>query len=761
MTDDPFERLREAHEAFDRFQELGEGIDPSEFLSSHPHLREVLDPVLDPTPDDGRERIVAGDFRIVREIGRGGMGVVYEARQLSLDRRVALKMLAHELSSSPTAVARFRREATLAAGIEHPSVAKVHGFTRDDSGHWLVMELVEGTPLDELLASLRDRRGSLTGTDIGAFVTGSTASSPRAAAAWSESYEHAIVDLVTQIADALDFAHRAGVIHRDVKPSNILVRADGTAILTDFGLARETGAAGVTLTGETAGTPAYQSPEQLDARSQELGPQTDVFSLGATLYEALTFERAFPGETMLDVQDKVRRVEPRNPSRLNPNVDRDLAAILQRALEKDPADRYPSAGALADDLRNWRLARPTAARPVPWFVRARRWCSRNRLAAGFLAVLCTATIVTAVLWWSAQRSLRLFEWLSDGVRVSELIHDYRHAPPAWPENVGALDALLVEARALVARLPEVERNVAAVASRGIAAADGAIAFERVEDRYLYAGTTESLSALANVRDHVIAGLEERRAWALDIEQRSIDEHRDEWGEAVTEIETAHGLRITPQIGLVPLRRDAHSGLWEFWHLRSGSRPEPMERGYRIDEATGIVFVLVLPGTFTMGCQADDATAPNHDESARVRERPPHRVTLERPFFLSKYEMTRGQWARLLHEGEEIAPFDAHPADPREHLDRFPIEDESYDRAIEVLRRFGLTLPTEAQWEDACRAGTTTRWSAGPSITDLDGYANVRDRALEARAAQIMVRVWPPYAPFDDGFPRQAPVDAFA
>ncbi|MFO0888279.1 MAG: serine/threonine-protein kinase [Isosphaeraceae bacterium] len=289
-----------------------------------------------------------GDYELLRELGRGGMGVVYLARQVSLDRNVALKMiLAGELASRAQ-VLRFRAEAGAAAQLDHPGIVAIHEIGTHQGQHYFAMAYVPGS---SLAARLRD--GPVP---------------PRQAA-----------DLLARVTDAIEHAHQKGVIHRDIKPANILIDAGGQPRVTDFGLARRVrpdGAPGLTATGQPIGTPSYMAPEQaVGARS--IGPAADVYSLGATLYAALSGRPPFLAASTAETLQLVREQEPVALRTLNLAIPRDLETICLKCLRKEPPDRYPSAAELAADLRRWLAGEPIRARPVTRLERAWRWCRRR------------------------------------------------------------------------------------------------------------------------------------------------------------------------------------------------------------------------------------------------------------------------------------------------------------------------------------------------------------------------------------------------
>jgi WD40 repeat protein len=315
-----------------------------------------------------------GDFRLITPLGRGGMGAVWEAEQVSLDRRVALKLLFPHLSIADEALGRFHREANAAARLRHPAIVAVYEAGEADGSHYIAQELVPGgVTLAHVVAEWRKQEQV------------------------SSSDYQAVAELFASIAEALQVAHDAGVIHRDVKPGNILITEDGQPKVADFGLAKINDDLVLSRSGELAGTPFYMSPEQASGHLTTVDHRTDVFSLGATLYECLTLRRPFEGDTSQQVLEQVIRVEPPDPQRLRSRVPRDLSVICQKALEKRPDARYPSMAEFAGDLRRWSRDEPITARPPGSMSRIVKWTRRHPLATTTSMVVMVSVVVVAWL----------------------------------------------------------------------------------------------------------------------------------------------------------------------------------------------------------------------------------------------------------------------------------------------------------------------------------------------------------------------------
>lgn len=315
-----------------------------------------------------------GQYELVREIGRGGMGVVYEARQKSLNRRVALKVILAGEFASEEAIARFTEEAKAIGTLDHPHIIPIYEVGEHEGRNFYVMKLIDGESLAQWILKSK--------------MLGSSYAASRP----SIDVRHS-AHLVSKIARAVHFVHQRGILHRDLSPENILLDAAGEPWVTDFGLARLLDPdRRLTRTYTIVGKPDYMAPEQADPRGPGLTTATDLFSLGTIFYELLTGERPFAAATPLATLERVRNENPRPPSALNAGIDKDLNTICLKCLYKEPAGRYGSAGALADDLDCWLAGRPIVARPIGGLERSWKWTRRHPLKAAMAGVSLLAVL---------------------------------------------------------------------------------------------------------------------------------------------------------------------------------------------------------------------------------------------------------------------------------------------------------------------------------------------------------------------------------
>jgi serine/threonine protein kinase len=379
-----------------------------------------------------------GDFRLLREVGRGGMGVVYEAVQLSLGRRVALKVLPLAGALDPRQLQRFRNEAQAAAQLHHTNIVPVYAVGCERSVHFYAMQFIDGQSLAQVISELRKASGrdgaktvvATQGSSAGAkgitlteaerdehwhsiARASKTSALPRPTenlsvlfSAKRHSFFGTVARLGMQAAEALDYAHQYGVIHRDIKPANLMLDVHGTLWITDFGLAQlvsgdAAAGAGLTQPGDMLGTLRYMSPEQSNRKAAVLDQRTDVYSLGVTLYELLTLERALSGETREQLLYQIDYVDPKPARSIDRAIPIELETILNKAMAKDAGERYPTARAMADDLRRFLANEPILARPPSLWDKSVKWTRRHKAIAvsTILTLLITTVlaIVSAVL----------------------------------------------------------------------------------------------------------------------------------------------------------------------------------------------------------------------------------------------------------------------------------------------------------------------------------------------------------------------------
>ncbi len=445
--------------------QAGEVIDWDELARRHPNHVEEMRRLLPAAaalgqlshssgtgcPDAAGETLppALGDFRLVREVGRGGMGIVYEAEQVSLRRRVALKVLPFAATLDPRQLQRFHNEAQAAACLHHTNIVPVYFVGSERGVHFYAMQFIDGRPLSALIREMRqpsepapagpaavEQTTAFTPADGMGAATDSAArlsTLGTGAGGRGRDYFHRVAEWGVQAAEALDHAHQAGIVHRDIKPANLLLDGAGRLWVTDFGLAHVAhGEAGLTMTGDLVGTLRYMSPEQALAKRVPIDHRTDVYSLGATLYELLTLRPAFAGSDRQELLRQIAFEEPRQLRRLDKAIPAELETIVLKALEKNPADRYGTAQELADDLRRWLDDKPIRARRPSWRQVAAKWARRHRAVVWATAVVLVVAAGFGV-WRLQQRAAAEREAeviLQEAGRLQEA--------EKWPEALSAI-----------------------------------------------------------------------------------------------------------------------------------------------------------------------------------------------------------------------------------------------------------------------------------------------------------------------------------
>jgi serine/threonine protein kinase len=501
-----------------------------------------------------------GEFRLVRRLGEGGMGTVWEAEQPSLSRHIALKLIRSE-QVDERSIQFFQREARAGGKLHHPGIVAIYAAGEADGIPYICQELVEGGQ------TLADALLSLRGQEL-----------------LPEDYYNASVELLSGIADAMQGAHDAGVIHRDLKPQNILIDARGSPKVTDFGVARVIGEN--TITDSTIlGTCLYMSPEQASTTNRDIDHRSDVFSLGAILYEVLTLRRPFEGDTVHQILERVVNEDPPFPKDVRSRMPSELAVICMKALEKQRDRRYASMRDFADDLRRWLNHEPILAQPSSPMRRAEKWVRRHPTMSACLFLGVAAFVVISSLLWQTMTAKRKADdsalqarasaheaeseraraerrasevlRLADGKKLRDLEARARLLWPAYPGRIPEFESWLSEASTLVQNVPVHEQSLRELRAEP-ADAQG-LTFSR-DERAWWLETLEQLVAdlerFASDDPAIgtVASMRRRLDSAKTIAQRSVGEHERDWNDAINEIALDHryeGLELTPQMGLVP------------------------------------------------------------------------------------------------------------------------------------------------------------------------------------------------------------------
>ena len=728
-------------------------------------------------------------FHIKDVLGEGGMGIVYLAEQSRPIRRdVALKLIKMGIDSKQ-ASARFESERQALALMNHANIAGVHeaGSTRDGRLYF-AMEYVPGSTItdycDEQRLSIRQR-----------------------------------LRLFVDVCHAVHHAHQKGIIHRDIKPSNILVSADdeqATPKIIDFGVAKATEQRLVehslmTQQGVLVGSLGYMSPEQADPSVVDIDTRSDIYSLGVVLYELLVgvhaldlgtpsklsyaeIERRIQHQVPMlvshqarelgDATQDVARRRSCQPATLTKMLRGDLDWITAKALEKDPHRRYSSASEFAADIERYLANEPVLAGAPSRAYRMRKFVTRNR---GLVGAVTAITVTLAMgfatstfLFLENRTTTRIAQeqrddilMLSDINRLDGCIAAADSLGRPFPENIAEYEAWLDgTARELAERLGEHQKKLRELERGGVAvaaAAGGGFRFPDPETQFQYdflAPLVERLEAFVDEDPGVgtMASVRKRLDLARRIRQESVEAYQAEWADAIRSIANPvecpeyNGLRLTPQVGLVPVGPDPATGFWEFAVVGTGEVPLRDDEGQIIvTEEMGVVMVLLPGGCFWLGAMREPHPNPmicSGDSLAEYKESPPDSICLD-PFFMSKYEVTQGAWVNIMG----VNPSGSKPGVEWEGYVqdlRHPVENVSWFDAMRATRFATLDVPTEAQWEYAARAGTASRFPCGWDKRCVAKYANVLDQSAKRAHKPPAWR----FEAWDDGYVETSPAGAF-
>ncbi len=741
-------------------------------------------------------------YEIKGEIARGGMGAILEVFDGDLRRKLAMKVVRPREGAPDDAagvdkvvLCRFLEEAQVTAQLSHPGVVPVHELGIDSQGRvFFTMSLVKGHDLKHVFDEVHQGSGDWT--------------QPRALGALLKvcetmAYAHSKGVIHRDLKPANVMVGEFGEVYvMDWGLAKLAGDADRRGLRPDLAAAEHAtrghfatervttdrrDAAGLdpsssllTMDGTIVGTPSFMSPEQ--ARGEALDHRSDIYAAGAMLYALLTGQNPYAAAraavSPIAIVQAIHKGPPIGVSKLAHDVSPELVAVCEKAMAREPGARYASMQALADDVRAYLEGRVVKAHATGAWAEFRKWVGRNKgtasALAGFLLAVIGGISVTAYIQQGRaedqkqnaerERALRLNETaakeretkakedvlrLADVKVARDLEVRQESLWPPLPANAEALSSWVAEAQDVHARLGAHERSLAALTASAPTNKEELWQIDVLKE------LTAKLEALPALIDRV----SQRRDFALTVEERTVtgEDARRRWTEALNDIASLpvySDVHLTPQLGLLPLESDPQSGLWEFWHVQSGEAPvrDPDTGRWKIQPETGIVLVLLAAGRVTIGSKKPttdaEAEQPFFDPNRQDDEQFVEGLKLD-AFFCSKYETTQSQWQRTMGSNPSRLVFSSDGGGLTH-----PVETVSWAMSDDCARRSALELPTEAQWEYACRAGTATVFSTGNTAASLLGFANVADLSF-ARAEGTNSAFYT--TEFDDGFASHAPV----
>ena len=718
-------------------------------------------------------------YKVKSEIAHGGMGAVLKIWDEDLRRNLAMKViLGKRLRDGdgatpfiePQRLSRFMEEAQVTGQLEHPGILPVHELGLDAKGQvYYTMPLVRGRNFKTIIQAVHEQEDGWTVTRA--------------------------LSVILRVCEAMAYAHSKHVIHRDIKPANIMVGRFGEVYVMDWGLARVLGRketrdlriktsrseeSGFTVTqieterawqkehtpdsaletmdGDVVGTPSYMPPEQAEGRTDELGPRSDVYAIGAMLYHLLAGQMPYlPMGVRVSPHTVLAALlngPPKPIQKINPEAPDELVAICDKAMARDQRDRYASAAELAEDVQAYLEHRPVTAREhtlgelAGLAVRRHKPVVSTALAAAVVLVVSTLYFVFNLQesYASLQDETTAKEWAT-GIHTARSLLDESKEFAPFLRDVPQANNWLEQVDELLPRRGEYEAGLAQLAEDDPTHAE-------------VAATVAAMASLAELRPRI----ERWRDEALTLAERTVSDYADLWEQArsvVADSDVYEGIDLKPQIGLVPLK-DNPFGLYEFLYVPSGDFPEidpEAKGGYRLFPETGIILVLLPGGDFKFG---DDRSGYLvQDENGEPVPENWVTETVE-PFFLAKYEVTQAQWARLMEStvstykaGLTLPEIYATEHTPKPITSLHPVETVSWYDATQFADRMALRLPTEREWEYAARAGSEEYFYFGAHPLNLVGHENIRDRSAWGLLDNVG-----DYLP-NDGYAVHAPVGTFS
>ena len=703
-------------------------------------------------PPAGKDARWIGEFQIIETLGEGGMGVVYLAWQRSLDRQVALKVLPRGSAAIARTVERFQREVRAAGKLAHPGIVPVLGVFEADGIHHFAMEYVEGDSLAAHLKALKDELNRLSPVERADRLDGAHAAR--------------VAEIGAALADALDYAHTHGVVHRDVKPQNVLIDSSGRPRLCDFGLAKAAGDDSLSIEGELTGTPFYMSLEQADAKRGPAGPKSDVYSLGVVLYEALTLERPFAGDSIQAVLFAIAYDDAIGVREHNPRVPKDLETICHKAIEKNVDRRYVSAAALAADLRRFLAHEAIEARPPTVLDTCRRALARNRNLAIVIgiAILVVSLAIPLTRDLARLRALRLNLQAAAplvGLSVDELagsalnlLHDAAGSLDLAAER---LDALPAQEQAGYRAL---RADLAAVGRRWLESAQRLQLEDAQSPRDNYFDEARKLISdagpLTTSGEPLYERLNKHDAFFPRLSIRTSDgesgdlvvlEKLDDLTWAVTE---RREIGTTPIVDLPVARAEyritvVRPGIGWFEATRpiqARSRTYTIEAPLRPSAEVTADMCHVPAGPFLYGI-------PGATNYPFLTQREEHTEA----FWIDATEVSNAQYRQFVEETNHRAPA-YWPAPYDQELDPLPVVGVAFEDARTYAEWAGKRLPTACEWEKAARGLEGRDWPWDGGIELGDQYANVGGLNVGSGAgdspASTLARYFAGVEPVDGG-----------